>query len=60
MTMPNEATRAYVYRVLVAVLPILTVYGLVAEQDVAVWLNLAAAVLGVGLAAVNTSTKPPA
>lgn len=59
MTMPTEATRAYIYRVLVAVLPILVAYGVVGEQDVALWLALAAAVLSTGMAAANTSTKPP-
>ena len=56
--MPSEATRAWIYRVLVAVLPILTVYGVVNESDVVLWLNLAAALLGVGLATANTTTKP--
>ncbi len=45
-----------VYRVLVA--PVLIAYGVLDEATAAVWIGLAAAVLGVGLAAVNTSTKP--
>lgn len=58
MPMPSEATRAYAYRILVAVLPVLTLYGIINESDLALWLNLAAAVLGVGLAAANTSRNP--
>ena len=56
--MPNEATRAWIYRVLVAAVPVLIAYGVLDEATAAVWIGLAAAVLGVGLAAVNTSTKP--
>jgi len=53
----KQATRAYIYRVLLAALPLLTAYGVVAEEQVALFVGLAAAVLGVGLATVNTSTK---
>jgi hypothetical protein len=55
--MPSEATRAYIYRVLLAIIPILTVYGIVDGNDAAVWIGLAGAVLGQGLATANTSTK---
>lgn len=54
-----EHVRAYIYRVLVAAQPILTVYGIIDDQAAALWLGLAAAVLGLGLATANTSTKPP-
>lgn len=53
----NEATRAYVYRILVAVSLVVVARGLVSESEVTLWLGVAAAVLGNGLAAVNTSTK---
>jgi len=53
----TEAKRAYIYRVLLAVLPLLTAYGVVAENQVPLFVGLAAAVLGVGLATANTSTK---
>jgi len=56
----NEPTRAWIYRVLVAAVPVAIVYGVLDEATAAVWIGLAAAVLGVGLAAVNTSTKPAA
>ena len=57
----NEATRAYLYRVAVALIPILVVAGYVAGDQAQLWLGEAAAVLGVGsagLAARNTSTGP--
>jgi hypothetical protein len=55
--MPNEQTRGYLYRVGVAVVPVLTAYGLLNERDAVVWLGLLGSVLGIGLAAMNTSTK---
>ncbi len=53
----TEKTRAYIYRVLVAVAPIAVFYGAVSGQEVALYLSAAATILGVGLAAVNTSTS---
>lgn len=58
MSFKNEATRAWIYRVLLAVVPILVFYGAIDESQVAVWLGLASSVLGFGLASANTSTKP--
>lgn len=56
----NEATRAYIYRVLTAAQPLILAYGLASEREIALWLGFASAVLGLGLAAVNTSTTPTA
>ena len=53
----NESTRAYIYRILVAVSLVVVARGLVSESEVTLWLGVAAAVLGNGLAAVNTTTK---
>lgn len=53
----NESTRAYLYRVVLAVLPIATAYGVVKESDAPLFVALAAALLSTGLAAANTSTK---
>jgi len=53
----KESTRAYWYRVANAVIPILTSYGVIAEQDAAVWLGLVAAVFSTGLATYHTSTS---
>ena len=53
----SESQRAYIYRVLTALSLVVVARGLVSESEVALWLGVAAAVLGNGLAAVNTSTK---
>lgn len=58
----KESTRAYLYRVSIAVQPILVGYGLLSDSNAALWLGLVGAVLGVGTnvaAAANTSTKTP-
>lgn len=52
----TEATRAYVYRVSLAVLAVAAAYGVVAESKVAVIAALLAALFPVGLAVKNTST----
>lgn len=54
-------TRRYLYGIATAIVPILVVYGVIAEADVALWIGLAGAVLGTGapaLAAANTPGKP--
>ncbi len=51
----NEATRAWVYRVVTAALPLLTAYGVVTEEKVPLIVALVAAVLSTGMAARNTS-----
>jgi len=56
----SERTRAYLYRVAVAVIPLAQAYGIVNDQTAALWGSLAAAVLVSGLAAINTSTEKPA
>jgi hypothetical protein len=57
MSLKDEQTRAYIYRVLTAAVPIVTAYGIVDGRTAALWLSMAAAILGTGLAAYNTSTK---
>lgn len=54
----SEPTRAYIYRVLVAVSVLAVAYGRISAAEVPLWLELASAVLGLGslLAAGNTST----
>lgn len=56
----SEPTRAWIYRVLVASVPLAIAYGAITEATAALWLALAQAVLGLGLAARNTSTKASA
>jgi hypothetical protein len=52
----NETNRAWLYRVLLAVVALAVGYGLVTDEQGVLWLAVAAAVLGNGLAAKNTST----
>ena len=55
-----EHVRAYLYRLAVAVLALLALYGVIAGDDLPAILNVVAAALGLGsagLAAVNTTTK---
>lgn len=53
----KESTRAYFYRVLLALLPLLTLWGVVQESEVPLYVGLAGAVLSTGLATANTSTS---
>lgn len=46
--------RAYAYRVLLALGAVAVGYGLLSDAEVALWLGVASAVLGNGLAALNT------
>lgn len=48
--------RAYMYRVLTAASPLVTAYGVMEESKWALWVGLGTAVLGLGTAAVHTST----
>ena len=57
MSLKNEQTRAYIYRVLTAAVPLVTAYGILDGRTAALWLGLAGAILGTSLAAYNTSTK---
>lgn len=52
----NEATRAYIYRVLLTLQPVVVAYGLSTDTQAVLWVSVASAVLGTGLATVNTST----
>ncbi len=53
----SETTRAWIYRGLLALVALAIVYGLVTDEQAAAWIAVASAVLGNGLAAVNTTTK---
>lgn len=53
----KESVRAYIYRITLAALPLLTLWGVVQENEVPLYIGLAAAILNVGLATANTSTK---
>lgn len=54
--MPNEKVRAYIYRVLLAVSPVVAFYGYLTQEEIALWLGVASTVLNV-LPALNTTTK---
>jgi hypothetical protein len=55
--MPSQKTRAYIYRVLVALGAIALLYGWVSDTELVVYLGLAGTILGNGLASANTSTQ---
>lgn len=52
----NEAVRAYIYRILLAIQPIVVAYSVVTEEQAVLWVGLGSAVLSAGLATLNTST----
>lgn len=49
--------RAWIYRILISVAPLVVFYGLMTQEAVALWIALVATFLGTGMAALNTSTK---
>lgn len=51
----NEQTRAYIYRILIAVGAVVAGYGLISSEELALWLGVATAVLNI-MPAANTST----
>jgi hypothetical protein len=53
----SEATRAWIYRILLALVAIAVVYNVIDQEQAVAWGALAAALVGNGLAVVNTSTK---
>lgn len=52
----TEKTRAYIYRILIAVGTLVVGYGLITANELALWLGLATAVLNI-MPAGNTSTR---
>ncbi len=54
----NEATRAWLYRLVTPITALLTGYGILDDRTAALWAGLAGALLMGGLATLNTSTKP--
>lgn len=50
--------RAWLYRVTLALMPILTTYGLLSEQTAPMWIGLVVATLGLGTATAYTPTPP--
>lgn len=54
--MPNEKTRAYIYRILLAISPVVAFYGFLTQEEITLWLGVASTVLNI-LPVMNTSTK---
>jgi hypothetical protein len=53
----SEATRAWIYRVSLALIAVGVIYGVVSEEQAVAWGAVVLAVTGNGLAALNTTTK---
>jgi len=53
----TEPTRAYIYRALIVVIFALVAFGVITQEQSTAVLAAAAGLLGVGLAAKNTSRK---
>lgn len=53
----TPAVRQWLYGVVTALVPILIVYGVIDSADAAIWVALAAAVLGTGTAVLHTNTS---
>ena len=49
-----ENIRAWLYRVMLALVTLAAVYGIIGENAVAGWVGLVTALLGNGLATLNT------
>lgn len=57
LVIASERVRGYLYRVVGAATPILTAWGIVAENKAPLYIALAGAILAIPIAAANTSTK---
>lgn len=53
----SEQTRAWIYRILLALAAVAVGYGLITDAEAALWVGVGTAVLGNGLATANTTTK---
>lgn len=57
MTHIPEHLRAWLYRVSLAVIPLLVAHGVITETDATLYLAVVLAVLDIGLATAHTSTE---
>lgn len=53
----NEATRGWIYRILLTLQPLVVAYGLLTEDLAVLWVSVLSAVLGTGLATAKTSVS---
>ena len=51
-----EKTRAYIYRILLAVSPLVAFYGFLSADELALWLGVASTILNI-MPTLNTSIK---
>lgn len=58
MNIQDPAVRRYIYGIVVAAIPLLVILGVIAQNDAQVWLNLAAAALGLGTATLALPNTP--
>ena len=54
--MPSEKVRAYIYRILLAVSPLVAFYGYLTQEEIALWLGVASTALNI-MPVLNTTTK---
>lgn len=54
--MPSEKVRAYIYRVLLAVSPLVAFYGFLTQEEITLWLGVASTALNI-MPVLNTTTK---
>jgi hypothetical protein len=54
----DQRTRAYVYRVALALLAVLSLYGLIGPEEIPVWTGVLVAVLGIGSSGIATANTP--
>lgn len=55
--LPSPQVRQWLYRVATVLVPILIAYGILDAQQAALWLSLAAAVLGTGTASIAVAQQ---
>lgn len=60
MFIKDPNTRKWIYGIVAAAIPVLVILGVLAAEDTQVWLNLAAAVLGLGAAGLAVPNTAPA
>ena len=55
----SQQHRTYIYGIVIAAIPILVAAGFIAPDDAQLWLNLAAALLGLGAAGLAKPNSNP-
>ena len=55
---PDPLIRRYIYGVVLAFIPILVGFGVISPEQVQLWLNLTAAILGLGATALALPNTP--